>query len=155
MLLLMMRVGTMKTISDMTLLQKRDYLEQSVGAALLWSQPIEQGLKAVLTYVFKNPAEVDHADPYKWLANKRTLGRLVGEFKKKVRLPEHFEEIFNQFVEDRNILVHGFFEHYDLYKSQDYENAIKMIYRLRHNGDVIHNVLRAILKDPMSALKFG
>ncbi|MGQ0527428.1 MAG: hypothetical protein ACT4OY_05280 [Alphaproteobacteria bacterium] len=138
----------------MTLPQKRDYLEQSVGAALLWSQPIEEGLKAVLTYVFKNPAQVDPADPYKWLSNKRTLGRLVDELKKKVRLPEEFEEVLRQFVDDRNILVHRFFEHYDLYNPQDYEDAIKMIGRLRHNGDVIHNMLRAILKDPMSALKF-
>jgi hypothetical protein len=144
----------MQKIADMTLIQKRDYLEQSVGAALLWSQPIEEGLRAVLTYVFKNPTEVDHSDPYKWLSNKKTLGALIGELKSRLRMPKEFEQPFTEFLNDRNILVHRFFEHYDLYNPQDYEKAIVMIRRLRHNGDIIHNVLRAILQDPMSALKF-
>lgn len=143
----------MKPTANTALVQKRDYLEQSVGAALLWSQPIEQGLKTVLTYVLKNSAEVDPSDPYRWLGNKRTLGRLVDELKTKMKMPEEFEKILGEFVNDRNILVHRFFEHYDLYNPHDYEEALKMIGRLRKNSDIIHNVLRAILKDPVSAFR--
>lgn len=81
------------------------------GQTLLMIQLAESSIQNCCVYVFKDQKELNLEDVYsaEEKTRKKTLGQLIKELQKRIKIHPQFESMLKTFVEDRNYFIHKMF----------------------------------------------
>ena len=82
-----------------------------LGAAIYLCQLFENNLLFLISILSSNSDKIVTSKSFKNGVieySEKTLGQIAGIFKKKLSLPEDFEQFIREGVDTRNKLVHGF-----------------------------------------------
>ncbi len=94
-------------------------LHQELGSTLWLIQALEDTLAHLITIVLKVPrgTAIEEADKILDATRKGTLGKLLKTVKESIDLPSKFEERVDEFLKQRNWLVHRSWRqhHTDIY----------------------------------------
>jgi len=83
-------------------------LLEAIGIILIALQAAEKSVNFALIFVFQdgNALTLEKIERLKAEEKSRTLGRLLGQLKRRVELAPDFEEMLSQFLDDRNVFIH-------------------------------------------------
>jgi hypothetical protein len=77
-----------------------------MGLALIFLQATEQLIRRCLTYVFPPGGVVTLEMLEQTEKRKHTLGQFLCELRKRVDIDDQFDGVLDEFLENRNILIH-------------------------------------------------
>lgn len=85
---------------------------RDLGCAVLLAQRIESVFRMVTTFVIQDdaPLNMEKLQRIERKERRKTLGYFCGELKNRVDLEHGFEDLLDEFIEDRNFIVHRFYD---------------------------------------------
>ncbi len=88
--------------------EQKDVLMR-IGAALVFVQSAEQVIRLCMIFVLQkdSPLTIEKLEKQTREERKKTLGYFLGELRKRADLDESFDALLEEFLEERNILVHN------------------------------------------------
>lgn len=88
--------------------EQKDVLMR-MGAALLFVQTTEQLIRFCMTWVLQKdgPLTLEKLENQTRKEHLKTLGYFLNELRKRADLDENFDVLLEEFLEERNILVHS------------------------------------------------
>jgi len=106
-------------------------LNIEIGSAIWLIQALEDTLAHLITIILKIPknAAIEEADKVLDSTRRKVLGRLIGTIKESIELPEGFEKRLDDFLVERNWLVHRSWRqhHTDIYHPDKLEALLNKI----------------------------
>ena len=87
--------------------EQKDVLMR-MGAALVFVQSTEQLIRLCMTLVLQkdSPLTLEKLEKQTREERRKTLGYFLSELRKRTDLDENFDTLLEEFLEERNILVH-------------------------------------------------
>ncbi len=129
-----------------------------LGAAIYLCQLFENNLLLLISILSSNSDKIVTTESFRngiFKYSEKTLGQIAGLFKKKLSLPDNFEQFIREGVNTRNKLVHGFvMKNHDKFLTVN--GRANIIDELRESQHIINKRLKSVQLILDQALKvFG
>jgi hypothetical protein len=125
-------------------------LNAQIGHAVWQIQALEDTLAHLITIMLRVPQRVALEEAEEVLENVRkgTLGRLLKEIKESGIMLEGFEKRLDDFLSERNWLIHRSrrLHHADIYHDEKFEKLLKRIDTLVEESRVLNREFAAMLE---------
>jgi len=126
-------------------------LNSRIGSTVWQIQALEDTLAHFITIALKvtdRSKAMDEAEKVLGDVRGLTLGRLVGEIKTSIQLPEGFEESLKTFLDERNWLIHRIWRlhHTDIYHADRFSLLLKRIDKLADESKKFNHIFADMLE---------
>jgi len=128
------------------------YLNSCIGSAVWQIQALEDTLAHFITVALKvadRSKAIEEAEKILGDVRGLTLGRLIGEIKSSIKLPEGFEEKLKKFLDERNWLIHRSrrLHHTDIYHSDRFSSLLERIDELSDEAIQFNHIFADMLEE--------
>ncbi len=114
-----------------------------IGCRLVLIQDLEMFIAFVAKVAFEKDSEAARNAILK--ADKKTLGQLLIQLRKKVSVQEGFDEQLSRTLEARNLFVHEFSHFFDLRDKSGQQHAIKFLLESLDDLEEVTNLMKAVI----------
>ena len=123
--------------------------ESLVGQMVFILQDTEQGIRFCDQIVF-NPQEA-HVTTDVFRSDRRWLGRVIENLRKRTSLDDDFEQMLEAFVENRNILIHRAHDQpwWKAKNEGQFKGAFEFLEQLLDQAEIVKLTFEAVVLDYM------